>query len=253
VSSLLVTQITATVPIGKDDLCREITNILGALWTSEEFTLLNKAGLAEILTAALRSLIRLNDVTRLNNLLFLSKVIAVCPPDVISFEKSRIMDTLIRCCEFYSIENLLDTIFRVISCDDDIDSFVNMSPISLPRILTLSVHECEETRAKANVILRFMSNASDDGSIVAGLVGKFGLQEVSLLSNFFVDWSNRVERLNKHLIGLLKQLYDVGKADKGFAKEFAKKVAPILLKHCKGLTGMLQLSVFHFLRKLSSA
>jgi hypothetical protein len=247
----LTVQIAGIMAIGKDDCCRATVDFIASRWSRTDLELFNSNSIAQLQDAAIRALIKPSEETRLNCLNFLTKVLSVAPSDVVREEKERLVDTLLRCGEFQPIENMLDAIHAVISCDSEIDRFVSLSPISIPRILTLAVHEDTEVRTKANAILRFVSRASDNKGIVTGLIAVLGMQEVGVLSKFLLDWSSRVD-LNKHAIALLGRLYDGIAVDERLAGEFARKVAPILLKHCKVSSGLLQVLGFGLMNKLFS-
>jgi hypothetical protein len=109
----------------------------------------------------------------------------------------------------------------------NIDAFNNMSPISVPRLLTLLVSDIPETRVKANWVLRSISRASSTESVIDGLVIALGLQEVASLANFFMDWASK-EAMTELELGLLKQFASALRVDSRLKADFAKKITPIL-------------------------
>jgi hypothetical protein len=218
---------------GTDECCRAITKKLAEL-SLADLKRLDVGDISILQSAALRSLIKPQDETQKENLLFLVHVLLVAPPEVIKPEKERLLNTITRCFEFETVENLLDAINAIIASDTEFDQFTNMSQISLPRILTLSVNENAQIRAKANVILRFVGQARDDSSIVHGLVKVFGIQEVGVLADFFLDWTAKVD-LNIYSMTLLGRLFDGISGDQRLATGFTKKLSPILLKILNGV------------------
>jgi hypothetical protein len=247
--AVMAREIAALTISGRDDCCRTITKTLANLWDKHDLGLTGRDGLVDLQTASLRALIRIQEDTQNENLIFLSKVLSVAPPDVIRHDKERLLDTVTRCFEFQTVENLLDAIQAILSCDFNVDEFNNMSVISLPRILTLSVNESPQIRAKANAILRFFAHASDDALIVPGLVNVLGKQEFIILSTFFLDWTSKVE-LNVFSVALLWKLFEGLGGDAVAAGDFIKKVAPRLLRVLTNGADRLRVPVFELLTSM---
>jgi hypothetical protein len=212
---------------GKDECCREITACLARSFSVEEFRLFDGGSLKSLISSGMRSLIRLIPETQSENVMLLSKVIQAAPPDVIISEQTKLIAMLTRAVEFQPIDDLLDTIAAITRANRNIEQFNNMSQISVPRLLTLSVSENESTRAKATAVLRSISGASPDESIIAGLVREIGIQEVASLALFFLDWAAKGS-ISELSLRLLKDFAATLRADARLKAEFTAKITPVI-------------------------
>jgi hypothetical protein len=253
-ASRLAKEISLLSIIGKDECCRMITKTIGTHWDTQDLKILDIEGIRNLQSAGIRSLIKIEKATQSENLLCLSKVLTVAPPDVISEEKIRLLDTISRCLTFQTVENMLDAIAAIFLSGCKVEEINNMSAISLPRILLLSVSENASTRSKANSILRFFSQAQDDGGIIGGLVNVLGRHEVGVLANFFLDWTAK-GNLNLFAMGLLSKLFDAISPDEKIVSDFTRKVVPMLSKILTPGDGAvlqerLQITAFEMLTRL---
>jgi hypothetical protein len=212
---------------GKDESCRAITAHLAGLWTVKDLRFFDGASMKSLLVSAMRSLIKLTPETQMGNLAFLSLVIEAAPPDLIRSEQARILNALTRAFEFQPIDRLLDTIAAIATASQNIDAFNNMSQISVPRLLTLTVSETRETREKACDVLWTISMAAPGGSVVDGLATALGLPEVASLASFFLDWASKGP-MNELKLRLLKDFGSALRADPRLKADFGKKVTPIV-------------------------
>lgn len=223
----IATEIGAISVCGKDDSAKLITARLVSLLDITALQTFDQAQLTNLMDAGRRALIRPNKETQADNIAFLKNILAVAPPDLIKENKRCLMETLRTAFEFCTVEDLLDAIKVVMSCDSELEQVNNMAQISLPRIIILSVNEQKSVRDKATSILVLVSRAKNKSKILEGLVDVLGLPEVATLSHFFVDWLVR-GGLNSYSIELLLSFTNVLSSDKQTKTDFAKKVAPLL-------------------------
>ena len=220
-------EVSTIVMSGKDDSAKLITARFASLFDSTDFHLFDTEDIKRLLDAARRSLIRPSKDIQTDNIAFLKKVLAAAPPELIKESKRVLLETLRTAFDFCTVEDLLDAMKDVMSCDDQLSQVTNMAQISLPRIITLSVNEKQSIREKATSILLLLSQAQNEQSIVEGFVKLLGLQEVATISHIFVDWLSR-SGLNSYSMDLLLKFTNVLLADKQLKTDFAKKVAPLL-------------------------
>jgi hypothetical protein len=183
--------------------------------------------------------------------IFLAKVLMVAPADVIRQDKTRVIEALTQCLEYENFEIILDSVEAVILCDNDIHHFLNMSSISLPRIVTLSVSEKKEVRLKAIAILEMIAKRSEGETLLSALVRVLGVQQVYGLAEVVCEWATN-HPVSEMVIQLLKELAEVLKEDKKLKQGFAKKVCPILLPILRDDQNKLQLIVLELVSDLLS-
>lgn len=255
----LTESITYLLSFAKDDASCIITQKYSTLFTKSYLNNFSQSEQSVLLNIAIRSLLILNKDTQTNNLVFLSMILSICPSEAIIQEKKRLIETITRCFDLIELvgsELLLDSLLPIASAIHDVESFNNMSQLSIPRLLLFCVDKDEVIRRKSNQVLLALASTKETNTandnlllsidedcyqeIIHRFIDMLGVGVVSVFAKFFVDWSTK-NGFNEYSLKLiLKFVIAIRNADKEHPNSLVTKVFPALMPFVNDLKNPLR-------------
>jgi len=217
--------------IGKDDCSRAIASSYSYLFDISDIIGFNNDSINNLLQCCIRSLINPDDETRIRCVILFTQVLLASPSNIIQSESKKLYDMLSKSFEVskeVGMDKILESVYSLVKVESTIRPYINMSPLSLPRLFILSVSESIENQIRAKNILKLLTKAVSDEEILENLKNLIGNQEFLVICMFLVDWASK-STLSKDIIILLKQMTHVVSKDENLQPTFFKKITPLIM------------------------
>ena len=186
-------------------------------------------------------------------------ILSICPSEAIIQEKKRLIETITRCFDLIELvgsELLLDSLLPIASAIHDVESFNNMSQLSIPRLLLFCVDKDEVIRRKSNQVLLALASTKETNTandnlllsidedcyqeIIHRFIDMLGVGVVSVFAKFFVDWSTK-NGFNEYSLKLiLKFVIAIRNEDKEHPNSLVTKVFPAIMPFVNDLKNPLR-------------
>ena len=214
----------------RDDSCRDTVPFFYKVFEKDILSNFKKSTISSIFHAVRRTLINPDSSPqRIACVLMFCRVMQFVSSEDISKHQEKIFEVISQSLEIshlIQISHLLDAVSAYVEVDSDINSFLNMNQLSLPRLLILSVNDDEVVREKSKTIIKKLAKIDNDDNLISGIAAIIGIEQTDVIGRAFLNWVEK-NPINHRVMYMIYCFVDCLLPNK--RSKFIEKVYSVLL------------------------